>query len=195
MTGDPLPGALSTLRSLPGTVDAPAVDGVVAASAPPLPSPPVLAAAGGAEAVSVGPLRAAVVLLLVAIGVFFLLVGTVGLLRLPTVYNRMHATSKATTLGAGVIALAGFVLFGLDPAAPGGDGLIALVTVLLLFVTAPTGAHLISRAAQRMGVPFTEGVDWPGGGEGTPPQPADGDAPDVDVDGEEGDGATPADDD
>ena len=174
MTGEPLPGALSPLRSLPGTVDAPGLGGVVAASAsastsasaPPLPSPPVLAAAGGAEAVSVGPLRAAVVLLLVAIGVFFLLVGTVGLLRLPTVYNRMHATSKATTLGAGVIALAGFVLFGLDPAAPGGDGLIALVTVVFLFVTAPTGAHMISQAAHRMGVDFFGGVTWPGKGGG-----------------------------
>jgi multicomponent Na+:H+ antiporter subunit G len=112
-------------------------------------------------AVSVGPVRAALVLVLLAIGLFFLLVGTVGLIRLPTVYNRMHATSKATTLGAGLVALAGFVFYG-----PGGDGLMALVTVAFLFLTAPTGAHLISRSAQRMGVPFAEGVSWPGAGGG-----------------------------
>ena len=39
------------------------------------------------------------VVVLVAFGVFFLAVGTVGLLRFPNVYNRMHATSKPTTLG------------------------------------------------------------------------------------------------
>jgi len=121
---------------------------------------PLAAAGGGAP--DVGPLRAALVGLLVVVGTFFLLVGTVGLIRLPTVYNRMHATSKATTLGAGMIALGGFVFYG-----PGGDGLMALVTLGVLFLTAPTGAHMISRAAQRMGVPFTEDVEWPTEGDGS----------------------------
>ncbi|MEF8774608.1 MAG: monovalent cation/H(+) antiporter subunit G [Halobacteriales archaeon] len=95
---------------------------------------------------------------LVAVGAFFLTVGTVGLLRLPDVYNRMHATTKAATLGAASTLLAGFVVFG-----PGGDGLTSLVGVLFLFLTAPTGAHLISRAAHRMGVPFHGGdASWPG---------------------------------
>ncbi|MFB6108744.1 MAG: monovalent cation/H(+) antiporter subunit G [Haloplanus sp.] len=106
---------------------------------------------------AVGPVRATLVVVLLAVGSFFLAVGTVGLLRLPNVYNRMHATSKSTTLGAASVALAGFVYFG-----PGGDGLMALVTVAFLFLTAPTGAHMISRAAQRMGVQFVEGVVWPG---------------------------------
>ena len=105
---------------------------------------------------SVDPVVAALTLALVALGTFFLVVGTVGIIRLPTVYNRMHATSKATTLGAGAIALAGFVYYG-----PGGQGLSALVTVAFLLLTAPTGAHVISRAAKRMGVPFVEGVEWP----------------------------------
>jgi multicomponent Na+:H+ antiporter subunit G len=112
--------------------------------------------AAESTAVAVGPLRAVLVIVLLTIGSFFLVVGTVGLLRLPSVYNRMHATSKATTLGAGLIGIAGFVRFW-----PGGDSLLALVAVLFLFLTAPTGAHMISRAAQRMGVPFIEGVEWP----------------------------------
>ncbi|WP_411968266.1 monovalent cation/H(+) antiporter subunit G [Haloferax sp. YSSS75] len=113
--------------------------------------------AESAAAVTVGPVRAALVILLTLLGSFFLIVGTIGLLRFPNVYNRMHATSKATTLGAASIALAGTVYF-----LPNGDGLMSLVTVVFLFLTAPTGAHMISQAAQRMGVPFLDGVQWPG---------------------------------
>ncbi|WP_276300885.1 monovalent cation/H(+) antiporter subunit G [Halorussus lipolyticus] len=99
-----------------------------------------------------------VVAALVVVGSFFLLVGTVGLLRLPDVYNRMHATSKATTLGASSLLLAGFVYYG-----PQGAGLTSLVGIVFLFLTAPTGAHLISRSAQKMGVPlFGKEAKWPG---------------------------------
>ncbi len=96
------------------------------------------------------------VVALVVIGVFFLTVGTIGLLRLPNVYNRMHATSKPTTLGTAAIFFAGFVQFG-----PGGAGLTSLVGIVFLFLTVPTGAHMISRAAQKTGVPFLSGVTWP----------------------------------
>ncbi|AHG03367.1 cation:proton antiporter [Halobacterium sp. DL1] len=93
---------------------------------------------------------------LVVVGSFFLLVGTVGLLRLPDVYNRMHATSKAATLGAASILLAGYVQFG-----PDSLGLPSLVAIVFLFLTAPTGSHMISRSAQKMGVPFFGDADWP----------------------------------
>jgi len=92
----------------------------------------------------------------VVVGSFFLLIGTVGLLRLPDVYNRMHATSKATTLGAASIFLAGYVHFG-----PDGLGLPSLVGIVFLFLTAPTGAHMISRSAQKMGVSFHGSAEWP----------------------------------
>ncbi|SFR42797.1 multicomponent Na+:H+ antiporter subunit G [Halogeometricum rufum] len=116
---------------------------------------PLVAESGGATHAA-GPIRTALVVALLAVGTFFLIVGTVGLLRLPNVYNRMHATTKSTTLGAASIALGGFVFYG-----PGGDGLMALVTVLFLFLTAPTGAHMISRAAQRLGIVFEEEATWP----------------------------------
>ena len=96
------------------------------------------------------------VVVLVAFGVFFLAVGTVGLLRFPNVYNRMHATSKPTTLGTAAVFLAGFVRFG-----PGGVGLASLIGIVFLFLTVPTGAHMISRAAQKTGVEFLGGVTWP----------------------------------
>ena len=101
-------------------------------------------------------LRHLVIIGLVAIGCFFLAVGTIGLLRFPNVYNRMHATSKPTTLGTATIFLAGFVRFG-----PGGAGLTSLVGILFLFLTVPTGAHMIARAAQKTGVPFLSTVTWP----------------------------------
>ncbi|MFC7081011.1 monovalent cation/H(+) antiporter subunit G [Halorussus caseinilyticus] len=98
-----------------------------------------------------------VVAALVVVGSFFLLVGTVGLIRFPDVYNRMHASSKAATLGASSILLAGFAYYG-----PQGAGLTSLVGIVFLFLTAPTGAHLISRSAQKMGVPFFgQDADWP----------------------------------
>ncbi len=109
-----------------------------------------------AGASTVARVRPLVVVALVAVGCFFLTVGTIGLLRLPNVYNRMHATSKPTTLGTAAVFLAGFVHFG-----PGAGGLPSLVGILFLFLTVPTGAHMISRAAQRVGVPFLGSVVWP----------------------------------
>ena len=110
-------------------------------------------------------IQTGLVITLVVVGTAFLTVGTIGLIRLPDVYNRLHATSKATTLGAASIFLAGFVSFG-----PGGPGLPSLVGIVFLFLTAPTGAHMISRSAQRIGVPFLGGVTWPGKAEnGTDP--------------------------
>ncbi len=102
-------------------------------------------------------LRAWLVIGLVVGGSFFLTVGTIGLLRLPNVYNRMHATSKPATIGVVAIFLAGFVYFG-----PGGAGLTSLIGIVFLFLTVPTGAHMISRAAERTGVSFLGSVTWPG---------------------------------
>ena len=122
---------------------------------------------GGTVPLAVGPVRAALVAVFVLVGAFFLLVGTVGLLRLPDVYNRMHATSKATTLGAASMFLACVAYFGVL-----GVGLTALVGIVFLYLTAPTGAHVISRSAQKMGVEFAGGATWPGG-ETRPDEPAD----------------------
>lgn len=120
-------------------------------------------------------IQAAIVTALIAVGSFFLLVGTVGLLRLPDVYNRMHATSKATTLGAASIFLAGFVYFNAQ-----AEGLTSLVGILFLFLTAPTGAHTISRSAQKMGVEFERGATWPGEIDSRPEQPADAEPEETD---------------
>jgi multicomponent Na+:H+ antiporter subunit G len=106
--------------------------------------------------VTVGAVQELLIVALVVVGSVFLTIGTIGLLRLPNVYNRMHATSKPTTLGTAAIFLAGFVQFG-----PGGAGLTSLIGILFLFLTVPTGSHMISRAAQKTDVPFLGSVTWP----------------------------------
>jgi multicomponent Na+:H+ antiporter subunit G len=79
-------------------------------------------------------------------GLFFLFVGTVGLLRLPDVYNRLHATTKCDTLGAGLLLLS----LALQSSLAVGIRL-ALLAVFIL-VTNPTAAHVIAKAAYKTGV-------------------------------------------
>ncbi|MDZ7702734.1 MAG: monovalent cation/H(+) antiporter subunit G [Halobacteriales archaeon] len=103
-----------------------------------------------------GTLQAAVVVALLAVGGFFMTVGTVGIIRLPDAYNRLHANSKATTFGAASFFLAGFAYYG-----PTGAGMTSLVGIGFVFLTAPTGAHMIARAAKRLGVEFYGEAEWP----------------------------------
>ena len=80
------------------------------------------------------------------VGAFFMLVSSVGLLRLPDVYCRMHAATKATTFGMGGILMATALAF--ESAAVATQ---AFLAIFFLFLTAPVAAHLISRAAYRKG--------------------------------------------
>jgi multicomponent Na+:H+ antiporter subunit G len=81
---------------------------------------------------------------LVIAGAFFYIAGTVGLLRLPDIYTRLHALTKADNLGLGLIIL------GLLPQAPGPLYAAKLVLLwLLVLVAGATGAHLIAKRALR----------------------------------------------
>lgn len=94
-------------------------------------------------------------IVLSAIGVFFFLVGTVGVLRLPDFYARTHAATKCDTFGAGAI-LTGLAVF----AVAGGaymDGLKLLIVAGLVGLSSPTAAHALARAAYRTGLkPWTQ---------------------------------------
>ena len=75
-------------------------------------------------------------------GAFFVLVGAIGLLRMPDCYTRMHAASVTETLGVGLL------LFGLLLQA--GVTLVAAKLVmlgLLIFFASPTATHALARAA------------------------------------------------
>ncbi len=84
--------------------------------------------------------------LFLALGLFFIGVGCLGLFRMPDLFCRMHATSKATTLGLVFILMATFVHLGFSAV-----GLKAILAITFAFLTAPVGAHLISRAAYQRG--------------------------------------------
>jgi multicomponent Na+:H+ antiporter subunit G len=80
-------------------------------------------------------------------GSLLMLVASVGLLRMPDLLTRMHASSKAGTLGAALV-LAGVALRS------GRVSVVleVLLIVLFLFLTAPVAAHMIARAAYCSGV-------------------------------------------
>lgn len=95
--------------------------------------------------------------ILLLLGGFFCAVAGLGVLRLPDVLVRMHASTKAGTLGVGLTMLGVAVQFAGDT----GGGLVvakALLIVLFLLLTAPVGAHLIGRAAYRSETPLWEGT-------------------------------------
>ncbi len=90
--------------------------------------------------------------ILILAGALFTLVAAVGVLRLPDILIRMHASTKAGTLGCGLILLALAVESG------GDIGVIAraVAAFIFLLLTAPVAAHMIGRAAYRTGVPLWE---------------------------------------
>lgn len=91
--------------------------------------------------------------LLVA-GALWMLLGTVGLLRFPDLFTRLHATGMTATLGIGLILLGTLVYFG----ARGGVGLRLLAALVFLFLTGPVGTHLLFRSAYLAGVTPWEGT-------------------------------------
>lgn len=84
-------------------------------------------------------------------GGFFAFIAGLGVLRLPDVLVRMHATTKAGTLASGLIMVAVAVGF-----ADASTVARTVVIVVFLLITAPVGAHMIGRAAFRSGVQL-----WP----------------------------------
>ena len=79
----------------------------------------------------------------------FVAIAGLGLLRLPDVLIRMHASTKAGTLGVGLMVIGVAIQFG--------DLVIAtkaVLIILFLLLTAPVAAHLIGRSAYRSGTPL-----------------------------------------
>ncbi len=88
-----------------------------------------------------------IVIILCCIGIFFFIVGTIGLFRLPDVYSRLHATTKCDTLGGGsiLIALAIYEKFSFN-------SFKLFVIAFLLLITSSTTGHTIARAAYKSGL-------------------------------------------
>jgi multicomponent Na+:H+ antiporter subunit G len=84
-------------------------------------------------------------------GAAFAALAGLGVVRFPDLYIRMHAATKAGTLGAGLVLLAVAIHFG-----SAGVTLRVVAAMVFLLVTAPVAAHMIGRAAYRSGVPLWE---------------------------------------
>ena len=84
------------------------------------------------------------VVLLAAVGTFFLLVSALGILRLPDVLTRMHAAGIAATLGITCLLLATGVHFFSQ-----GQMLRMIALIILFFLTAPIATTTMARAAYR----------------------------------------------
>ena len=84
-----------------------------------------------------------VIIVLLLVGGLFALVGAIGLVRFRDFYMRLHAPTKATTLGVGGVLLASMVA----SAAQGTLSVAELLITLFIFVTAPVSANLLAQAA------------------------------------------------
>jgi multicomponent Na+:H+ antiporter subunit G len=83
----------------------------------------------------------------VVAGIFFLLIGSIGIIRLPDFYSRTHATSKSDTLGM-ILIIVGLIIFeGLNI----NSGKLFLILLFILLAN-PIGAHALARAAMNAGL-------------------------------------------
>ena len=93
--------------------------------------------------------------LLLISGTFFFLVGVVGLIRLPDVYTRLHATTKCDTLGAGLILLALILAQPLDV-----SSMKIIFIIVFIWITHPTAAHMTARASYHTAMPHYEDTEF-----------------------------------
>lgn len=96
-------------------------------------------------------IRALAAIVVIIVGTFFSLVGVLGMVRLPDVYSRLHATGKVGIYGAVLLLVAAAVW------TPLGWGR-ALLLMALLMITGPVSAHVISSAAYRIGLPMKNAI-------------------------------------
>ncbi len=94
-----------------------------------------------------GILRAALSCLSIAAGLFFVLAGTLGVLRLPDFYTRLHAAGMTDTLGAELILLGLIIQSGFTQMS-----LKLLLVAFFLLLTSPTATHAVAHAAYKAGL-------------------------------------------
>jgi len=86
-------------------------------------------------------------IILLVCGVFFLTVSSIGVVRLPDFYTRIHAVGKSETLGA-MLVLAGLAVYNGFEISSGK----LVIMLVFVFVANPTATHAIGRAALRSGL-------------------------------------------
>jgi multicomponent Na+:H+ antiporter subunit G len=90
-----------------------------------------------------------IIMIFATLGSVFIFLAALGIVRMPDLYMRISVTTKAASLGVGLVLLSAAIYF-----AEIGVTTKVLAIVLFIFLTAPIGAHLIGRAAYYIGVPL-----------------------------------------
>lgn len=85
-----------------------------------------------------------VVSVLLVTGAVFVFIGSLGLVKLPDFYTRLHGPTKATTLGMGCLLIASVILVTYQQ---GYLSLHELLITLFLLITAPVTAHMLAKTA------------------------------------------------
>lgn len=97
-------------------------------------------------------LRDILAIIFLLLGFFFLAVGIIGLIRLPDIYNRLHALGKCDTMGTGLIILGMMLLV------PGMTNVVKLALMgALTYTINPVMTHIITKTAYVRGTPMAEG--------------------------------------
>ena len=97
---------------------------------------------------------------LLLLGSGFVLIGALGLYRLPDFFTRLHGPTKATTLGVGGMVVASLIFFS------AGEQTLSsheLLISLFLFISAPVSAYMLAKAAVLQQLPLeprTRGKPW-----------------------------------
>lgn len=95
---------------------------------------------------------------LLVFGAVFAWIGSLGLLRMPDFYMRLHGPTKASTLGLGGLLCASALVFSVER---GSLTLHEVLITVFLFITAPVSAHILAKTAMHKRVPFTGGQEDP----------------------------------
>ncbi len=85
------------------------------------------------------------------VGTIFIALSSLGLLRLPDFYTRLHGPTKAATLGVGLVLVGAVVYFTF------GQQIFSIreiLVIVFIFLTAPVGSHMLAKAARAKGVEF-----------------------------------------
>lgn len=94
-----------------------------------------------------------VISVFILIGVGLNLLASLGLLRLPDVYTRLHAATKSATLGVMALLTAGVLYFAFEDQVFVGKMFLGIIFV---FLTSPVSGHMIARAAYKSGVSMSD---------------------------------------
>ncbi|MFO7976196.1 MAG: monovalent cation/H(+) antiporter subunit G [Candidatus Hydrogenedentota bacterium] len=90
-------------------------------------------------------------MIFIGVGLAFDVLGCLGLVRLPDIYNRLQAATKCVTLGTCSILFGTFLMMGFA-----AGGLKALVCIVFVALTAPVSAHAIAKGAHSAGIRLWE---------------------------------------